>query len=196
MAPPEVRRRSRRSQNRPNEPRKARRLGHRGAVRHPSAAYRYNAVYAGRAAEPNAQVTTTQLAGVQQRPAESGHEGADFREPHDIGRTNTAAQEVFSRNALDQSFNSTSLRDTCWYIPRKTAYCVILPSAPGSIDATYLPNPSRARLHETTQRGENMYSWKRLFYTVSYMLQAMSSCPPESKALVEQTCRYVGATSR
>ncbi|UKZ64519.1 uncharacterized protein TrAtP1_005735 [Trichoderma atroviride] len=67
MAPSEARRRSRRS----------RVAGQHGAVRYPSAAYRYNAVYAGRAAEPNAQVTTTQLAGVQQQPAESEHE--DFK---------------------------------------------------------------------------------------------------------------------
>ncbi|KAL7969796.1 hypothetical protein HDV63DRAFT_375877 [Trichoderma sp. SZMC 28014] len=104
MAPSEARRRSRRSQNRPNKPRKARRLGHHGAVRHPSATYRYSAVYvyAGRAAEPNARVTATQLAGVQQQPAKSEHEAADFLGPHDIGRTNTRLRMFSARSALGQ----------------------------------------------------------------------------------------------
>lgn len=122
MALSEVRRRSRRSQNRPNKPRKARRLGQHGAVRHPSATYRYNAVYAGRAAEPNAQVTATQLAGVQQQPAESEHEGADFLGPHDIGRTNTRLRMSSARSALGQSL--APAQET-----RAGIYCVELDTA-------------------------------------------------------------------
>lgn len=96
--------------------------GQHGAVCHPSAAYRYNAVYAGRAAEPNAQVTTTQLAGAQQQPAESEHEGADFLEPHDIGRTNARLRMFPARGALGQSL--AAAQETL-----AGTYRVILPTA-------------------------------------------------------------------